>query len=239
MNAYALTDVGISRKINQDYVFCTRRSVGRLPNLFIVADGMGGHKAGDLASKFSVQTFVEHVKEAKGDNPVTIISDAIRYANTKLIELAATSPDYEGMGTTFVAATIIDRSVYVANIGDSRLYVMDDELRQITRDHSLVEEMVQLGTIDRSEARTHERKNVITRAMGGSAEVIPDFFEVELNQNEQILMCSDGLTNMIDDQNIAAIINKNEDITEKAASLVETANANGGRDNISLIIIEP
>lgn len=238
IKAYALTDVGKTRSINQDYVYCTGNPVGRLPNLFIVADGMGGHKAGDLASKFSVQTFVEQVRAAKSDNPITVISDAIKYTNTKLVELAGTSPDYTGMGTTFVVATIIDKSVYVANVGDSRLYVLHDELRQVTRDHSLVEEMVNNGTITREEARTHERKNVIMRAIGGSQDVMPDFFEVELAKNDIIIMCSDGLTNMVEDGQIASILASRHDISDKAKTLVDLANDHGGKDNISLIIIE-
>ncbi len=239
IKAYALTDVGKTRSINQDYVYCTSKPVGKLPNLYIVADGMGGHKAGDLASRFSVQTFIENVRASGNDNPITIISDAIKYTNTKLVELAATSADYTGMGTTFVAATIVGTSVYVANVGDSRLYVLGDELRQITRDHSLVEEMVSNGTIDRAQARTHEKKNVITRAIGGSDEVMADFFEVELNEGDTIFMCSDGLSNMLEDSQIASILNSKKEINERAETLVDIANEHGGKDNISIIIIEP
>ena len=191
MNAYAVTDVGRQRNMNQDYVYSTGKPVGNLPNLYIVADGMGGHKAGDLASKFSVTTFIEYVSRSDSIKPIAIISDAIQHTNTELLNLAATSPDYSGMGTTFVVATIYGNSAYIANVGDSRLYVMDHELHQITRDHSLVEEMVQSGTIDRSEARNHEQKNVITRAIGGMENVMADFFEVELEENSCILMCSD------------------------------------------------
>ncbi|MGN0369671.1 MAG: Stp1/IreP family PP2C-type Ser/Thr phosphatase [Butyrivibrio sp.] len=239
MKAYALTDVGKSRSVNQDYVFCSDSPVGILPNLYIVADGMGGHRAGDLASKYAVETFVEQIRNAKGDNPITIISDAIKYTNSGLINLAASSEDYTGMGTTFVAATIFDNSMYVANIGDSRLYVLSDEIRQITRDHSLVEEMVTNGTIGREEARTHEKKNVITRAIGGAATVMADFFEVELGNNNVIIMCSDGLSNMIEDRDIAAVAGSDDTVEAKAVKLVEMANDHGGRDNISVIIIEP
>ncbi len=239
MKAYALTDVGKCRSMNQDYVFCTTKPVGKLPNLFIVADGMGGHKAGDMASKFSVNTFIEQVSNAENNNPISIISDAIKYTNEKLMELAASSEDYSGMGTTFVAATIIGKSVYVANVGDSRLYLLGEGFRQITRDHSLVEEMVSIGTIDRAQARTHSRKNVITRAMGGGMEVLADFFEVELSGDEIVFMCSDGLSNMIEDSDISSILCENTDIINKADKLVRVANENGGKDNISLIIIEP
>ena len=239
IKAYALTDVGKMRSVNQDYVYCTGKPVGKLPNLYIVADGMGGHKAGDLASRFSVQTFLESVRSSDSDNPITTISDAIKYTNTRLVELAATSADYTGMGTTFVVATVIGMSVYVANVGDSRLYVLGDELRQITRDHSLVEEMVSNGTIDRAQARTHEKKNVITRAIGGSDQVMADFFEVELNKGDIVFMCSDGLSNMLEDSQIASILNSKKEINERAQMLVDIANEHGGKDNISIIIIEP
>ena len=206
MNAYALTDVGRQRNMNQDYVFSTVKPVGNLPNLFIVADGMGGHKAGDLASKFSVNTFIDCVKNSVSSKPVQIMSDAINHTNEELLKLASTSEDYRGMGTTFVVAVIYGRSMYVANIGDSRLYLADRELKQVTRDHSYVEEMVQMGTLNREDARTNEYKNVITRALGGAENVIPDFFEIEIEDNSRILMCTDGLTNMVTDKEIESVM---------------------------------
>ena len=239
MNAYALTDVGIQRNMNQDYVFSTVKPVGNLPNLFIVADGMGGHKAGDLASKFSVNTFIDCVKNSVSSKPVQIMSDAINHTNEELLKLASTSEDYRGMGTTFVVAVIYGRSMYVANIGDSRLYLADRELKQVTRDHSYVEEMVQMGTLNREDARTNEYKNVITRALGGAENVIPDFFEIEIEDNSRILMCTDGLTNMVTDKEIEAVMSGHDDIMNKADKLVMMANQNGGKDNISVIIIEP
>ncbi len=239
MNAYALTDVGKTRQMNQDYVYCNGKPVGILPNLYIVADGMGGHKAGDLASKFSVQTFVDYVSQAENDNPISIISDAISYTNKKLIELASQSEDYTGMGTTFVVATVFEHSVYIANVGDSRVYVYDHELKQVTRDHSFVEELVASGKLERSEARTHKRKNVITRAMGGAETVVPDFFEIECSAGSQLLLCSDGLTNMVTDETLEEVLESHQDIVKKAEQLVTMANENGGLDNISVVIIEP
>lgn len=239
MNAYALTDVGRQRNMNQDYVFSTVKPVGNLPNLFIVADGMGGHKAGDLASKFSVNTFIDCVKNSVSSKPVQIMSDAINHTNEELLKLASTSEDYRGMGTTFVVAVIYGRSMYVANIGDSRLYLADRELKQVTRDHSYVEEMVQMGTLNREDARTNEYKNVITRAIGGAENVIPDFFEIEIEDNSRILMCTDGLTNMVTDKEIESVMLGHDDIMNKADKLVMMANQNGGKDNISVIIIEP
>ena len=238
MRAYAATDVGRVRKVNQDYIFCSMRPVGKLPNLFIVADGMGGHKAGDLASRYTVETLIENIKNSHSDNPITIINDAIVNANTRLLEKAEESEDYTGMGTTLVVCTIIGESMYVANVGDSRLYLYDEKLSQITRDHSLVEEMVALGKLNRDEARKHKRKNVITRAIGGGKEVMADFFEAELTAGNRIVMCSDGLSNMVDDREIEQVLSSDLSIEDKTRKLIDRANENGGMDNIAVVIVE-
>lgn len=143
------------------------------------------------------------------------------------------------MGTTLVVATFIDKSLYIANVGDSRLYIVNNEIQQITRDHSLVEEMINLGEIDRRNARTHEKKNIITRAIGVDSEVVADFFEVEYSKGDIILMCSDGLSNMIEDEDMKMIINEGNDVSEIANKLIEVANNNGGKDNISVVLVEP
>ena len=239
MKAFAATDVGVERKINQDCVYYSLTEVGPLPNLFIVADGMGGHKAGDFASRYTVDNFVSRVRESSGKDTVDIIDDAVTWVNTALLEKAGESPDYTGMGTTLVVATVIDNMLKVANVGDSRLYIVGKDIRQITRDHSLVEEMVSLGEIDRKAARTHKRKNIITRAIGGDAKVEAEMFCVELQPGDKILMCSDGLSNMIEDEDIFKIIKDSPEIEEAAERLIDTANENGGKDNISVILIEP
>lgn len=239
MKAYAITDTGLKRSINQDYVFCSDTKVGNLPNLFVVADGMGGHKAGDLASRFTVHTLVSEIEKANSDNPISVIGEAIKVTNAKLIEKALESEDYNGMGTTLVVACVVDNSMYVANIGDSRLYVIDSQIRQITRDHSYVEEMVSLGKMSRDAQEYYDKKNVITRAIGASEKVIPDFFEVDISNDDIILMCSDGLTNMVDDEEIKSIIMMPKGIEIRAEMLVNEANNNGGKDNIAIIIIEP
>ena len=143
------------------------------------------------------------------------------------------------MGTTVVIATIMEDKMIVANVGDSRLYVVGSSMRQVTRDHSLVNEMVRLGEINAAEARIHPDKNIITRAIGASTTVEADFFEVDLEKNSQTLMCTDGLTNMVRDEEIFRIMNGDETLEEKAEILVRTANANGGRDNITVMIIKP
>ncbi len=239
MKAYAKTDIGAMRKTNQDYIFCSMKPVGSLPNLFIVADGMGGHKAGDLASRYTVEGFLNVVEASESENPISIIEEAVRKSNIALINKSKESIDYEGMGTTLVVATFIRNSLYIANVGDSRLYCINNDIQQITRDHSLVEEMINLGELDRKNARTHENKNIITRAVGVDSEVVADFFEVDYSKDDIILMCSDGLSNMIDDEDIKRIINESTDLEAACNMLIETANANGGRDNISVILIDP
>ena len=164
---------------------------------------------------------------------------AIQAANARIRELAAESPELDGMGTTVVVASCADRCLFVANVGDSRLYVVNRSgIRQITRDHSWVEEMVRRGGIGREEARNHPDKNIITRAVGAEDTIKADFFMVRLEQNDRILMCTDGLTNMLEDEEIRMVLDGARDIVEKAEALVKAANENGGKDNISVILIE-
>jgi protein phosphatase len=238
MKACALTDVGVTRTVNQDYVYYSVTPVGNLPNLFVLADGMGGHKAGDMASRYSVETFVNYVGSTDGVDPISILDEGMVRANAAVLAKAGEAEEYNGMGTTMVVACVIGSILYVANVGDSRLYILGKELRQVTRDHSYVEEMVSLGAIDRSAARTHKRKNEITRAIGGEDTVMPDFFPIDLQEGDRILMCSDGLTNMVEDFVIERILKNTEDLDEAARSLIDLANDNGGKDNISVILVE-
>ena len=241
LKAFSITDIGEKRTVNQDYVFCYEDKIGALPNLFIVADGMGGHNAGDYASRFCVEFFTEQIKETKSlSSPIAVIESAIRETNRILRSKANEQSELEGMGTTFVVATIIDNVMYVANIGDSRLYVIGNKIKQITEDHSLVEAMVKTGELKREEARVHPNKNIITRALGANDIVEPDFFEVNLEDGDTVLMCSDGLTNMLEDEAIEKIIKKSseDDIEKTAETLVSCANQNGGKDNIAVIIIK-
>lgn len=238
MKVYGLTEVGKQRNINQDYIFYKNESIGNLPNLFIVADGMGGHKAGDVASRLTVDTFVEHVLTTQDQNPIIIIEEGIQKANKKLVSVSLESEDYTGMGTTMVVATVVNNIVYIANVGDSRIYLINDNIKQISRDHSLVEEMVSLGELDEQNARQHKKKNIITRAIGASKTVIPDFFEIECEEGDKIMLCSDGLTNMIDDLTIKRIVNSQNDIKKAVSTLIDEANENGGKDNISVVLIQ-
>ena len=239
MKTFSITDTGITRDMNQDYYFSSDTPVGNLPNLYIVADGMGGHKAGDYASRYTIERIVASVMRSGLQEPVAILKGAIRKANELLVDESKEDESKRGMGTTVVIATIMENKMIVANVGDSRLYVVGSSMRQVTRDHSLVNEMVRLGEINAAEARIHPDKNIITRAIGASATVEADFFEVDLEKNSQILMCTDGLTNMVRDEEIFRIMNGDETLEEKAEILVRTANTNGGRDNITVMIIRP
>lgn len=146
MKAFSITDIGEKRRINQDYVFCELNPIGNLPNLFIVADGMGGHKAGDYASRFCVEFFTQHIRNSSQTSPIALIEEAINATNEAIYKMSKEQVEFEGMGTTFVVATIFKNEMYVANIGDSRLYVIDSQIRQITEDHSLVQAMVNTGS---------------------------------------------------------------------------------------------
>lgn len=239
MRTFSITDVGQKRNMNQDYVYTSEKPVGKLPNLFVVADGMGGHNAGDFASKYTVQQLVTSIESNPETNPIKIMRQSIEAANKELITKSYENSELTGMGTTLVAATVVDDYIYVANIGDSRLYIINNGIKQITKDHSLVEEMIRLGEIDREDARNHPDKNIITRAIGAGEEIAVDFFEMKLEQGDTILMCSDGLTNMIEDEEIREIIESQKTPEQKAEKLVQIANKNGGKDNIAVIIIEP
>lgn len=238
MESYGMTHIGQKRSINQDYIYFSDQSVGKLSNLYIVADGMGGHKAGDKASSFAVERFVELVSQMGKDEPVCVMKDAMEQVNRELYELASSQAEYDGMGTTFVAATVWDHEVYIMNIGDSRMYFWDGELKQISKDHSLVEELVRNGELTREEAKNHPRKNVITRAIGVDEEVKIDFFQLEIQQGNRILLCSDGLSNMLSDEEIDRILGQKTEIGQIVEKLIEGANEAGGVDNIAVVVAE-
>ncbi len=237
LSSYAMTDIGRTRMVNQDYVFSCLEPIGNLPNLFIVADGMGGHQAGDFASSYSVKKFLESVSLSLQKHPHKIFEDAIRYANRELIEKSRANPELRGMGTTMVVLTIADDKAYAANVGDSRLYLMQEELTQITIDHSLVQEMIRLGELTKESARNHPDKNIITRAVGAGKNINADFFEFAFTRDSILLMCSDGLSNMVDDGQLAILLKSAKTPEKIGKKLIEAANKNGGRDNIAVIVI--
>ena len=237
MKSYSLTDVGVVRKVNQDYVYTSDKPVGHLPNLFVVADGMGGHRAGDYASKYTVEVLERELKRSDEEDVERALIQAVKVANHELIREAGTDEHLKGMGTTIVVATIINQMMYFANVGDSRLYLINQGILQLTKDPSLVEEMVRLGKLTKEEGRNHPDKNIITRAIGAEETVTVDCFEEKTGIRDVILLCSDGLTNMVSNEQIQQIIKTEKSLQKTAESLVDTANRNGGRDNITVLLI--
>ena len=238
MKAYAISDTGRRRSCNQDYMFASVEPVGIFPDLFLLADGMGGHRAGDLASKMAVEGFVEFSENARTMSPIQAMEDGLQYVNHIVYEKALSDPDYEGMGTTYVCCYMDGEQLYVENVGDSRLYIIGDGIRQVTQDHSFVAEMVRMGIITPEEALVHPERHVITRAVGTSDTVKADMFEVEIHPGEKVLMCSDGLYNMVPDNIIEDTV-REMGMEEAAKALVQYANDAGGNDNITIIIVDP
>lgn len=239
MKSCAKTDVGRKRTINQDRVYRTDQQIGSLPNLYIVADGMGGHNAGDYASKTCVEILPESVQISSVLTPIGVLQEAINKANEEIYRRSCEDPLLEGMGTTVVVATVLGDKMYVANIGDSRLYLLNQTtIHQVTEDHSLVEAMVRNGELKKEEARLHPNKNIITRALGTDRQVTADFFEVTLKEHDLVLMCTDGLSNMLEDQEILHIVNSySENLMETAVQLIKEANEHGGKDNIGIVLM--
>ncbi len=242
MIASAITDKGIVREQNQDTVFSSVRPVGPLPNLFMVADGMGGHQAGDYCSRMLIERIVEGVSAAGNKLPLRALREAIQSANNSLYKESQRDPKLSGMGSTLTAAFLEEGTLYVMNIGDSRLYVAEVEdtiPRQVTRDHSYVEEMVSAGLMKRGSDVYNKNKNIITRAVGIGHRLDIDVFEVPVTEDAEILICSDGLSNMVSDQEIGCILREYDDIESAAQELIRAANGHGGRDNISVVLVRP
>lgn len=238
MKSFGLTDIGKKRKINQDYLFFSDEAVGCFPNLYIVADGMGGHRAGDKASSYSVTRFVEIARKTERELPFLSMEKILKQVNKEVFQLSQREEEYSGMGTTFVVATVVDKVVYVMNVGDSRLYYYDGKLKQVTMDHSLVEELVRAGELNRLESRNHPQKNIITKAVGVSETIQPDFFMLDIEEGEKILLCSDGLTNMVDDEKLEEIMSEPEELNQMAQECINEALFYGGLDNIAVVIAQ-
>lgn len=239
MKTFSKTDIGMVREVNQDYVFATEAPIGNLPNLLVVADGMGGHRAGEYASRLAVEVLKQELEGSTEESPEAVMRNAITRANERVLEAARQDAKLSGMGTTLVVATVIERTLYFANVGDSRLYLLSDDIKQLSKDHSLVQEMVRLGGINQEEAKSHPDKNIITRAIGAKDELDIDFYEYRLKKNDMILMCTDGLSNMVEDEEMLHIVKCSRDVVEAVEQLIERAKDNGGNDNIGVIVAQP
>ncbi|MCF0228573.1 MAG: Stp1/IreP family PP2C-type Ser/Thr phosphatase [Parasporobacterium sp.] len=237
MKSYGITDIGLSRKFNQDYSLECDEPIGNLKNLYVVCDGLGGHNAGEFASSTAAESFFDFVEYSESKMPLSIFKEAVIKTNKKIYE-AGQEPQYDGMATTLVAITVLGNTAYVVNIGDSRAYVVGrDGITQITLDHSYVAELVREGQLTRDEARFHKKNNVITRAIGAEATIKPDYFQVSLENDEILMLCTDGLYNMVSDMTIRSVVSSHNSLKAKAERLIDLANEAGGKDNIAVVLI--
>ena len=237
MKSYGITDIGLSRKYNQDYTLECDEPIGNLDNLYVVCDGLGGHNAGEYASSTAAENFFDFVEFSESKMPLSIFKEAVLKTN-RIVYDAGQEPAYQGMASTLVGVTVAGNIAYVVNVGDSRAYVIGpNEITQITWDHSYVAELVREGQITKDEARFHKKNNVITRAIGAEISVKPDFFQVVLEEDEILLVCTDGLYNMVSDMTIKSVVNSHNTLKAKAQRLIDLANEAGGKDNIAVVLI--
>ena len=240
-----LTDVGKVRTLDEDSILAADLSFGVNSEnskflLLAVADGMGGHAKGEEASKIALNAIVRTViPELFNDTPFTeLLEKGIQNANQNILDYTAKYPESSGMGTTSVCAVVKGNEVHLANVGDSRAYVVsDDEIRQVTKDHSYVQALVDEGKITQAEAREHPKKNIITKAVGISPSIEADKSILTLGSDESLLLCCDGVIAHLTDEDIHKIINDSPDPQSACQKIVDTANERGGSDNISLIIL--
>jgi len=240
MNVYYETNKGLLRENNEDNLIVEET---KKYNLYAVADGMGGHKAGEVASSIAIDTIRECFKnrcEEENFKAPSFIIQSVQLANDKIREEALTKEECFGMGTTITMA-IIDMNLniaYIGNVGDSRAYILrNDEIKQITDDHTYVNELLKDGKITKVEAKNHPKRNVITRAVGSEETVQADIFEIEIFENDVILLCTDGLTTLLSDERIRDTLMEYGS-SESVQKLIKLANDNGGTDNITIIIVD-
>jgi PPM family protein phosphatase len=247
VKAYGLTHVGRQRQHNEDNFL-----VEDVARLFLVADGMGGHAAGEIASRIAVDSiseFILHTKEDDGTWPhaydehykrsTNRLMAAVRMANTRVLEAMRKDARLRGMGTTVVACMADNEIMSFAHVGDSRAYLIRDKhLSRVTNDHSWVFEQVQAGMLTEAEAEKHPLRNVITRALGGALQVNPDASEIEIRTGDVYLLCSDGLTGMVPEDEILRLVTENENLEDACQHLIEEANERGGLDNVTAVLVK-
>jgi protein phosphatase len=247
LSFFGTTDVGRRRKNNEDYfgIFDSDR-------LFVVADGMGGHAAGEIASSTAVQAVAEFVALTAKETDITWpwgvdpklslvanrLKTAVRFGNQKVLDLSLTQADYEGMATTIVGVLFEEETAHIAHVGDSRLYLVNGSgIRQVTTDHSWVLEQVALGVLSTDQARAHPLRNVVTRAIGAAPDLLVDVTAHEMAVGDVLLLCSDGLSGMVVDADLERIVRANETPQKAAELLIAEANARGGEDNITVLLV--
>lgn len=233
------TDIGKTRENNEDYYFVDKKH----HRIFIVADGMGGHNGGEIASKIAIESVSSRINEHLNDIndrtiDVKIIQNAIYEANEIIHQKSLLNKDLDGMGTTITMAIILGNKIYIGHIGDSRAYLLqNDKLIQLTQDHTLVSELVKNGSITETEAKSHPKRNVITKALGTDIKVEPDILYKEFHDDNIIILCTDGLTNAITNKEIESSFIDSDNIQETCDHLVNLSNIRGGYDNITILAI--
>lgn len=238
----AMTHKGMVRMRNEDNFRAITKLEG-VPQIFVIADGMGGHNAGDVASVVAVDSVSAYLSNPEiwingGNNTFDFIVDAMDMANKQVVSIAKADGDMAGMGTTMIISILIDNKLYIGHVGDSRLYLIrDSHIKQITSDHSLVEALVKEGSISKEDAKNHPSKNIITRVIGTNENANADTIAVDINPGDVFLMCTDGLTNKLEDYEIDNIIVEFENLNDACTKLVELANNRGGEDNVTVILI--
>lgn len=231
-----LTDVGNYRSLNEDYLdyFITDDY-----SAFVIADGMGGHNAGEVASKMAVDNILKFIKKNIDKYPMSeIIIEAFKKANNVVYEYACKNEKMYGMGTTVTACLISQNLLYIANVGDSSCFFIDDiGIRKITKDHSLVQQLLDEGSITEEQAMHHPNKNIITRAVGTSNDLEVDLYDLSNNKYKYIVLCTDGLSNEVEKEDIYKIVTSSQDVNEACKELINLAKERGGKDNISVLIV--
>lgn len=235
------TDIGMKRKTNQDSIYVCPSN-----KLFVVADGMGGHNGGDIASQMTVKLMPEYIGQSDTTQVAESLKNAIIHVNQSIYQHGQENIELKGMGTTITSMMFDGTHLNIANVGDSRTYLINNrKLYQMTRDHSLVQEKLNFGIYDREGAKSDKQKNYLARTVGFESEVEVDIFKYKISQNDLFLLCSDGLHGKVSDEDIIYIINRElpnvsnatqKDLARVAATLIDQANTNGGQDNISVVL---
>ena len=241
IKAYAKSDQGKVREINQDYFYISN-SLDEV-QLYILADGMGGYNGGEIASKLAVQTAKNYIQnnfkdiEKDKDSIIQLLGSSMEYANMVVYEKSKETPELQGMGTTLEICLIYNNKVYIGHVGDSRIYrIRKQFIRKLTQDHSYVQKLVKEGTITKEQAAHHPQKNMLMKALGCNAFVEPDVMVKGFLKDDILIICSDGLTNLVDQETIYEMASKNMEQATK--DLVKLANDRGGYDNITVVIIK-
>ncbi|MFT8320889.1 MAG: Stp1/IreP family PP2C-type Ser/Thr phosphatase [Bacillus sp. (in: firmicutes)] len=241
MKEIFMTDKGKVRQHNEDSGAIVFNKSGQ--RLAIVADGMGGHRAGDVASRLTVEKltdlWIENEAIMTADEAESWLQTNILQVNQFVLQYALTHPECEGMGTTIIAVISTENFSTIAHVGDSRCYLYnEDGFKQMTEDHSLVNELVRMGQISKEDAEHHPRKNVVLRALGTDENLVIDIITIMFEQGDVMLICSDGLSNKVTDDQLIEVLKQDNSLETKAATLIHTANENGGEDNITVVILE-